>query len=511
MHAALGLLALALVGQQDLPVPRATAARPAAPVLANRVYRVESPPNPAAPMVTYQLWVVDLEGVDWRESVYAQLQPVVHRGSSTVWTAHRSAAGELLKRPGTKVVQAPKVTAHSEAPAHISHHSPHRFVGDQTRHADGPVNQASYVAYSPKVEDVREGFAATISGRKLDQGVLLKFVIEDTHLTALHTVLLSEKRPAGDGSKDTSAVRATVQVPEIARGDVAGEWLVPNDGMLLVSLGAYTVADRNGKAVVHERLVLLEAGAVDATAVDAPRRSVWTKPAANAVEPAANPMPTLPSRSLPQAHDESGPIPLPPLPQDPEVPTTIPGTSDPAASPQTKPAPTPDAKPATPTPARETRVTPPAASFDLPVFSDATIKLSKEGLNQRLTNPIHLKRLADGTLVAPIGPAFGIDGKTDMEILASLPRVFACGIEDIDIVDPENSHTVKASPAKKDSAVKTAKTPEATTVKAKVLRIPLSGSTIEIRITPGTCPGDSCDGCDHCTSSDECDDCPASK
>ena len=38
-----------------------------------------------------------------------------------------------------------------------------------------------------------------------------------------------------------------------------GEWLIPRGEALLVSFGAHTVADKDGKAVVKERLAIIEA------------------------------------------------------------------------------------------------------------------------------------------------------------------------------------------------------------------------------------------------------------
>jgi hypothetical protein len=52
-------------------------------------------------------------------------------------------------------------------------------------------------------------------------------------------------------------------------------------------------------------------------------------------QPAAMPTPAMPSRSLPQPLAADGsPIPLPPLPELPHPPSSLPGTSDPCASPQ---------------------------------------------------------------------------------------------------------------------------------------------------------------------------------
>ena len=52
-----------------------------------------------------------------------------------------------------------------------------------------------------------------------------------------------------------------LELPEIASQEVLGEWLIPNGECLLVSFGPHTEADKDGKAVVRERLAFIEADA----------------------------------------------------------------------------------------------------------------------------------------------------------------------------------------------------------------------------------------------------------
>ena len=84
--------------------------------------------------------------------------------------------------------------------------------------------------------------------------------------------------PPGPGSLcSTEKVKSTaiparsaqVQVPEIGRAEIAGEWLIPRDEVLLVGFGPHTVADKDGKAVVRERLAMITASEVAMPAVEA--------------------------------------------------------------------------------------------------------------------------------------------------------------------------------------------------------------------------------------------------
>ncbi len=151
---------------------------------------------------------------------------------------------------------------------------------------------------------------------------------------------------------------AQVQIPEIGHAEIAGEWLIPRDEFLVVGFGPHTVADKDGKAVVRERLALI-------TAEEVPLPMASTAPGAPelprslprvAVTPSRLAIPALPSRSLPQGvHADGTPAELPPLPDDEKAgPAPSPGdSSEPRPSPQSKkprqsaaPAANPTAKPA---------------------------------------------------------------------------------------------------------------------------------------------------------------------
>jgi hypothetical protein len=347
MRIVIGLLALALMGADG--------------------------PAPSGPQqICYELRVVELASVDWRGDVYPKLQTVAHQGNSTVWTAPKEVVAQILKRaetePKAHVVAAPKVIAASGSLAHIGVGHSRNIITDVTRVADGPVNHASTVAWVPKFENAREGMSATFRGRKIDQGVLTQFAFEETRVVSVHDVKLTEVQEPGQvqpGDKRWDKMAVRIEVPEVAHDEVTGEWLIPNDGVLLVSLGVCTVAEKDGKAGVRERLALVEARTIDSPP-SAPVASRWSLPlppspvtvsgvdrAALVAVPApvipntptAIPMPVLPmaapvvpSRTLPQPRDaQGGPVALPPLPDAHHAPpTTMPDSSEPCATPQSR-------------------------------------------------------------------------------------------------------------------------------------------------------------------------------
>jgi hypothetical protein len=315
----------------------------------------DGPRSREAPEISFEVHIVQMDGLGWRGGFFSRLQPVATHAGASVWTTSRAAAEELaaLDPDGIK---APRVTAASQAAAHVFHRVNRSIAAGVTRLADGPFEHATKVAYTPNYESIREGWALTLSGRAIDQGVLACVVLDDTRVTAVHHVSLTESLSAkeccaakGKCAEAPDKIASRIDVPEIARVAVAGEWLIPCDGALVVSLGVQTTADTEGKARIIERLALIEAKPIPDEAVRQATLKSLSGEAFIAVPhlgaagedslpPSVAlpmPMPAMPSRSLPQALAADGsPLTLPPLPEEHSTPSSLPGSSEPCASPQ---------------------------------------------------------------------------------------------------------------------------------------------------------------------------------
>lgn len=286
------------------------------------------PVAPPIPQIMYEFRLIDVEGLDWRANAPSRLNTVKREGGVTVWTTTKADFDQL----GIKVfksIMAPKVTAFENAAAHVTTKTIRHFLKEPSPSPDG-AKVTSFEGLVSDFKPIREGVALSVIGRKLDQGILARFVIEETRVQAIHHV---------DADDD-----ASLSVPEVSNGQIAGEWLIPNDGVLLVSLGAYTVADKEGKAVVRESLLVLEARPVagdtrqrpDLGLTPRPIQGVLTGTINLAPVPVRNALPTpnLPSRTMPMGVTVDGKlVGLPPLPEV-APPTRIQGTSEPCSTPQ---------------------------------------------------------------------------------------------------------------------------------------------------------------------------------
>lgn len=310
----------------------------------------------AGGQISYKVRVVEMEGLEWRRSGFGKLVEVAHQGSATVWTASNRAARPIVDRASKIVSSPPQITTLANAAAHFT-----------SRTNRSLVTRVSWTDEEPRIssEAIREGFAATIAGRKLDQGILVQVVIDDTEIRSVHDVKLSQQSPESTCPAESSLEKecaaktdaaensccqgsepgSTVQIPEVASQEVAGEWLIPNDGVLVVGLGIHTASDKDGKAVVRERLMVIEAKAdAEVTRTASRREPAFGShfiPAPSAIPapitPASSnpiPSPAIPSRTLPQGvHVDGTPAELPPLPEETE-PVEADDSAEPHGSPQ---------------------------------------------------------------------------------------------------------------------------------------------------------------------------------
>jgi hypothetical protein len=304
-------------------------------LLALAMVAADGPSCPPVETMTYQVRVLTLDGLDWRTSSYSRLQPVAHQGTSTIWTADRALAASLLDRAKGS---SPCHTIMAVGEAVMTKADAVNYIAAVGRVADGPVNQSSAIAFVPRPEQLEERFSIKVEGRKLDQGILTKMVLEETHVDVIHGVPQTETLvpPAAKGSKNalqlgqevrdfiltaipsipqSTSITSSVQIPEVTRASVAGEWLIPNDGVLIVSLGVKTAADEKGMAVVRERVAIIEACAEGSTGPDG-KRSMITTASTGPFQHVKLGQPVVPGRSMPEAIDPNGNVvDLPPLPE----------------------------------------------------------------------------------------------------------------------------------------------------------------------------------------------------
>ena len=324
-------------------------------------------PEPAAAEapIACRVTVLEMPGLEWRRDLRDRVTRIRRPGAEAVWTAGRE-VGPTLIHMAARTVHSPQVVGPPGAVPATGEVEATSFRPDRGEDAEASA--------PPRQSPADDRLRTAVAARRLDQGILAEVLIEDTWVARSHQV-------EGEGPECTD------RVPEFAHARVEGEWLIPADGVLVVSLGAHTTDDDAGKSVVRERLAVIEANpaeeqascpaeATDARAalpplpeeVDlAPAPHTGCRESADldvgvdeaatgplivgvglkdldgaravklADQPARLPVPTPPGRSLPKAFAPDGsPAPSPAKEDDEVKPTAADPSAEPRPSPQAR-------------------------------------------------------------------------------------------------------------------------------------------------------------------------------
>jgi hypothetical protein len=252
MQVMLSMLVAALVGIDETPksnaTPKALVSQPGVPA------------TKSGPMVAFEIRDIRVSSPDWRGKLIVRMQPVTRQEGTAVWSLDSAGLRELLDLCQTdlrnNVLQAPKMTTRVGDPARMTSEETVQYVASLKRVADGPPNQSTRLAFEPQIDKVHNGVRVRILSSHLKgQNLFARVVIDENRLVAIHTVKYTETvqpKPGTDPEvtkasfldllnpnhgPHAAAINATIQVPEVDSRRVEGEWLIPSDGALLVSLG----------------------------------------------------------------------------------------------------------------------------------------------------------------------------------------------------------------------------------------------------------------------------------
>lgn len=308
MSAILALVAVALVGPGDVPgkaaqapagTKRAVAAKStAAATTATATAKREGP------VVAFEIRDIRAGSLDWRGKFMLRLHPLARREGVAAWVADQADLIDLLAflqaDPKNSVTLAPRMTARLGDPARMTSAEAVKYVAALKRIADGVPNQATRLSFVPQVDSVDNGVRVNIlSSRIAGSGPALeaRIVIEENRLVALHTTSYGEMvGPKSDPAvaqasfldrlnpvrePRAAALNAAIQVPEVDTRRIEGQWTIPADGALLVSLGPRSGPDKGlMKKSVEDHLIAISARLVpvETTSPARPSRSAPVPP-----------------------------------------------------------------------------------------------------------------------------------------------------------------------------------------------------------------------------------------
>lgn len=259
------LMTVLMVGQLPSSAPSKLAQAAAADLIT----------PPVVPMVRFEIREVTVSSPDWRGRMQPQLQPVAREEAVSVWTVDIDACRELLYDPKANIVQAPKMWAKVGEPVRMTNEEKTTYVARVERVSDGPPNEGTQIAFKPETAQVHNGVRVELTNTELrgsalsahvlvQQNQLLGFITTGYTESVIQaktddavekTSLLSKLRP----EPDKTSIRAMIQIPEVASRRIEGDWMIPSNGFLLISMGPHSRNGKLGGKTYEERLILLTA------------------------------------------------------------------------------------------------------------------------------------------------------------------------------------------------------------------------------------------------------------
>ncbi|MDG3002742.1 hypothetical protein [Paludisphaera mucosa] len=291
---ALLMVAGIAVGQAPAPTKLAEAA-------VKDVSSATATPATAVPHVAFEIHDVTTTSPDWRGRTLPKLQPVARQESVAAWALDQEGVVALLAAcqadPKAKVLQAPRMVARLGDPVRMTNEDTSKYVAHMRRISDSPPNRGTSVAFEPIVDEVHDGIRVELTQTRLKGPVLLAHVViqhnkllgfTTTNYTesvvnaesdpgVVKTSLLSKLRPEGS---DKLSINATLQVPEVSSRRIEGDWMIPSDGAMLISMGPHSLGANAGRHHYEERLILVTARIEQVPAVvEKPKAAPATPPA----------------------------------------------------------------------------------------------------------------------------------------------------------------------------------------------------------------------------------------
>lgn len=211
--------------------------------------------------IGYQVNVYEMQGLEWRGELQDVLQPLGFESGATVWTAPASAISRITGKSSTTLFS-PKPTTGREVPAEVQTSLHRNYVAHLERVADGPRGKATALSYNPRIEGIEEWLNVVVDCYKTDEGVLTQVAIDEQRLAGMNKYIVEETlAPAAaqpGAPVEQRAVAVPVQVPELVRGGVEGEWMVAPGHVLIVGLGVHSSLQESGERTLLERVAVIQ-------------------------------------------------------------------------------------------------------------------------------------------------------------------------------------------------------------------------------------------------------------
>ena len=209
--------------------------------------------------IQFRVAIYEMNDFDLRKTLFDQhvTEPVSRQESATVWVVDRPVV-ETIKSRAHHVEWKPDLVAKPSQDVAVIINAIRRFGAIEARFSMG-AGSTPKIGFDGRDGRIPEIFEAKMSGRSLDQGTLISLNLHDTHVINIHRNYPTAPVFAPARDVEVDRLQAHFEVPELAEARVQGEWLIPKDGAVAISLGMHTVSNGKKGTVVRERVAVVTA------------------------------------------------------------------------------------------------------------------------------------------------------------------------------------------------------------------------------------------------------------
>ncbi len=238
-------------------------------------------PTPTARMeksqIAFEIISLGMSGLEWRDTLNSDLHFLDQVDNGTVWTlAGRDEINRVLAlAPGASYL--PKPTAFEGESVQVDNEEQTKYVSN----LEIIRSKGGGVAFKPGIKTLSHGKRIELRGNLRSDGILVKATLEFRQILAFTIQTITTEGLNSEGK--IARLRGQVQVPDFRIDKVEGEWLIPTDGALLVSLGIHEVRVPGlfRPTATFERLFLIKAFRIPEEAIAKAKLPASIRPKAN--------------------------------------------------------------------------------------------------------------------------------------------------------------------------------------------------------------------------------------
>jgi hypothetical protein len=184
-------------------------------------------PIPTSKSITFRARSLEMTNPDWSKGLESRLRTVKKGRSFTIWAADAKVVPELIKRADRVLGFVMSNCAEGEPFTWNELKKTPYVIAGEWMVANGAA------AFNPKPAEFEHGLKLSMVGRIVKDGVVVRGSFENIHLDGFESI------PVESPLNAFAQAVANIQLPESTFAHDQGDWLIPNDGVLVIHLAIW--------------------------------------------------------------------------------------------------------------------------------------------------------------------------------------------------------------------------------------------------------------------------------